>query len=78
VQGYLSCTRLPGSLSSWYSPHILERSLSAKFVNYFLDGDFIGTPKAYFKSPITKPLTYELLTDITDTPWYVVLRRRTY
>ena len=68
VQGYLSCTRLTGSLSSLYSPHILERSLSARFVNYFLDGDFIGAPKAYFKAPITKPLTYELLTDITDTP----------
>lgn len=64
VQGYLSAI-----VSGWNNtPHIFERSLSARFVNYFLDGDFIGAPKAYFKAPITKPLTYELLTDITDTP----------
>jgi len=64
VQGYLSAIA-----SGWNNtPHIFERSLSAIFVNYFLDGDFIGAPKAYFKTPITKPLKYELLTDITDTP----------
>lgn len=68
VQGYLSCTTLPGTLTSWYSPHIISRSLSAEFVNYFLSGDFIGAPKAYFETPIVKPVTYRLLSSIDASP----------
>jgi hypothetical protein len=68
VQGYLSAYNLNNSFSDWYSPHILQYSLSCIFVPYFLEGDFIGAPKAYFKLPILSPVKYELLTDLSDTP----------
>lgn len=48
VQAVLSATTAPGSLSSFWTPHVLRRSLSAVFVPYFLSGDFIGYPKGYF------------------------------
>lgn len=50
VQVNLSATSAPGSVSPFWSPHILERSLSAVFVPYFLSGDFIGYPRGYFPS----------------------------
>lgn len=68
VQGYLSCNTLPDSSSSWYSSHILERSLSAIFVDYFLSGDFVGAPNAYFETPIIKPIEYKLLPSIDASP----------
>lgn len=67
VQGYLSAIA-----SGWNNtPHIFERSLSAIFVNYFLNGDFIGAPKAYFETPIIKPVTYKLLSSINASPGMV-------
>lgn len=50
VQATLSATSAPGSLEPFWQPHILERSLSAVFVPYFLSGNFIGYPRGYFVS----------------------------
>jgi hypothetical protein len=66
VQATLSSISAPGSLSAWYTPHILQRSLSAVFVPYFLSGDFIGYPRGYINSA----RTFNVLTPATlnDTP----------
>jgi hypothetical protein len=68
IQAYLSTYNITDSFSPWYTPHILERSLSAIFIPYFLSGDFIGAPKAYFEVPIQLPAQYNLLTDLSRTP----------
>lgn len=66
VQATLSATSAPGSLTPFWTSHILERSLSAKFVPYFLSGDFIGYPKGYFSSKNV----FDLLNvnDLQNTP----------
>lgn len=61
IQATLTASSAPGSLSAFWSPHILERSLSAVFVPYFLSGDFIGYPRGYFVSS----KTYDILTPST-------------
>lgn len=61
VQATLSAFSAPGSLSAWYTPHILQRSLSAVFVPYFLSGDFIGYPRGY----ITSGKVFDILTPTT-------------
>jgi hypothetical protein len=63
VQATLSTVSAPGSLAPWYTPHILERSLSCVFVPYFLSGDFIGYPRGYLVSKgsfdILSPTTFD-------------------
>ena len=58
IQATLSARSAPNSLSSFWTPHILERSLSAVFVPYFLSGNFIGYPRGYFVSS----KTYDIIT----------------
>jgi len=51
----LSALSAIGSFSKWYSPHIFERSLSAKFVSSFITApDFIAYPGEYFNTPSTR------------------------
>lgn len=64
VQATLCSISAPyDSLSGWYTPHILQRSLSAVFVPYFLSGDFIGYPRGYF----TTGKIFDVLTPQTAT-----------
>lgn len=54
VQIYLSSTT-PVELQfnpnlAWYSSHIFTKSISAIFLPYFLNADFIGWPGSYFKN----------------------------
>lgn len=62
VEATLSAFNAPESLSSWYTPHTITKSLSVGFVPYFLSaGNFIGFPLTYFE-----PFTKELLSSSYD------------
>lgn len=51
----LSALSAVGSLSAWYSPHTLERSLTAIFVNSFISAaPFIAYPGEYFDTYFTR------------------------
>lgn len=62
VQVTVSAFNALGNILPWYSPHTLERSLSARFVPLFLSADFIGYPRAYFDTQTS----YKLLNPVTD------------
>jgi hypothetical protein len=67
IQATLTAIDAPDSLTPFWSPHILERSLSAVFVPYFLSGDFIGYPKGYFSSR-TQFDTLNPVTNLQSSP----------
>jgi hypothetical protein len=66
VQLYLSANTPPDSLTPWFSPHLFTRSLSAKFVPYFLNADFIGFPDSYFNTSTT--VRYLNFSNYTESP----------
>jgi hypothetical protein len=43
------------SLSAWYSPHVFQQSISARFVPYFLSAGFIGFTDTVFASGYVYP-----------------------
>lgn len=54
VRVFLSAFNIVGSLSDWYTPHVLTRTKAVKFVPYFLSADWIGWPGLYFSNPYTQ------------------------
>lgn len=55
VELSLSALSATNSFSAWYSPHTLERTISAVFVTEFLSAaDFIAYPNTYFISVSTQ------------------------
>lgn len=55
VKVTLSALSASGSLSAWYTPHTLERSLTAVFVNNYISAaPFIAYPGEYFDTPYTR------------------------
>lgn len=53
IQLYLSANTPQNSLGPWYTPHTFNRTISARFVSYFPQTDFIGFPDSYFDTKTT-------------------------
>lgn len=68
INAVLSAYSAPNSLSSWYTPHIITKSLTAGFVPYFLSaGDFVAFPLSYFERSLFQPLLTSSYEDFFTT-----------
>jgi hypothetical protein len=66
VQVFLSATTIPGTISPFFTPHIFTNTLSARFVSYFPQTDFIGFPDSYFNTATT--VKYLNVSNYTESP----------
>lgn len=67
VQAVLSAKLAPGSLSAWYSPHVIEKQLQVYFVPEFPTATFVAYPSTYFLDPYTYT-TLDNANFITNSP----------
>lgn len=51
VQATLTALSAPGTLSAWYSPHIIEKELKVVFVPEFPTATFVAYPSTYIPNP---------------------------
>jgi hypothetical protein len=67
VNAFLSAYNSSESLSAWYTPHTITKSITAGFVPYFLSaGNFIAFPLSYFET-FTKQLLSSSYSDYFTT-----------